>query len=228
MRFPNAAKGVKRLFVAEILAFIAGIAAVAAGILLIAFLISGNTASESNVAGMLTMAGTGLAAGICGLAVFVLAIISFIMNILGLFKASKDEPTFRIALFATFVCIAFSFTGAFFNTIGNTFMQSLMEALCTAFELLMTIYVIQGIRSLAVRLNDGEMDSKGAVIFKLIFLIIVLEFVARVIVVIFGGTLAGTVSAVITLCAAVLSIIQYILYLSYLSKGAKMLANAKA
>ena len=52
-----------------------------------------------------------------------------------------------------------------------------------------------------------------------------LQFIARMVVVIFGGQAASVTAAVIALIAVVLSFVQYILYLAFLAKAKKMLAE---
>lgn len=228
MRFPNAANGVKKLFTAEILSLVSGICLVAG----MAFaLVTAAGASvynqEASDAAAFTALGGGVGFIVCVIAAGVLALIAFILNLLGIFKSSKDDSAFKIALYALFAGIILSAVSLTFSGI-NPVVSSLTDSLHTVTTLLVTIYVIQGIRNLATRLNNADMDNKGNNLFKMMIAIVLLVFASKIVVMIFGGVIWTSVpAAVMSLIAAILSVVQYVLYLSYLSKAKKMLAQAK-
>ena len=217
MTFPNAAVGVKKLFVAEILALIASACAlVSGGIIIIGLIALSNDSAEGVIASGTGMMVTAVVSG-------VLYIIAFIMNLVGLAQASKDEAGFRVALYATISCIAFSVLGTAFVSDGT--IQSLMTVLSEISNLMVTIYVIQGIRNLSLRFNNTEMDRKGNTLFKVISLVLLLGITANIMVVVFGGTDGSVAAAVFSMVSTLLSLVQYVLYLSYLGKAKKMLAE---
>ena len=152
------------------------------------------------------------------------AIIAFILNIVGITKASKDEESFKMALYALIGGIILSVIGSAFTNV-NGYVSSIMQALQVVADLLVLLYVIQGVRYLALKLNRPDIDQKGQNLFKIIFCVLVLQFIARMVVVIFGGQAASVTAAVIALIAVVLSFVQYILYLAFLAKAKKMLAE---
>ena len=87
MRFPNALEGVKKIYKAEVIGLIGALFGFVAAILALA----GVSAGED---------GLGLVAvgGILIIAMAVLLVISFIMNLVGLNKAKPDEENFKNAL----------------------------------------------------------------------------------------------------------------------------------
>ena len=224
MKFPNAANGVKKIFTAEILSLISGICMFVMIVLLVVAL-----AAAKAVSGGADGAAAGAVASGAGTLVFgigsgVLAIIAFILNIVGISKASKDEESFRMALFAVIGGIILSVIGTAFNNV-NGYVSSIMQALQVVADLLVLLYVIQGIRYLSLKLNRPDIDQKGQNLFKIIFIVLVLQFIARIVVIIFGGMAASITAAILALIAVILSVIEYILYLAFLAKAKKMLAE---
>ena len=224
MKFPNAANGVKKIFTAEILSLISGICMFVMIVLLVVAL-----AAAKAVSGGADGAAAGAVASGAGTLVFgigsgVLAIIAFILNIVGISKASKDEESFRMALFAVIGGIILSVIGTAFNNV-NGYVSSIMQALQVVADLLVLLYVIQGIRYLSLKLNRPDIDQKGQNLFKIIFIVLVLQFIARIVVIIFGGMAASITAAILALIAVILSVIEYILYRAFLAKAKKMLAE---
>lgn len=218
MKFPNAAKGVKRIYSAEILKLIAAIASIVM-IVLGLLALSAASADASGVA-----IGSGIGTLLLALAVGVLSIIAFILNIVGITNASKDENNFRNALIALIIGIAASIVGGFFYS-TNGVVYNICHLINSIASLFVTLSIIQGVINLADRLNRGDVSSKGSNIMKIILVIYVLMLIAELIVTILGGQTASVIAAVIALIAGVLSIVQYFMYISFLSKAKKMLAE---
>ena len=220
MKYPNAANGVKKIFTAEILTLIAGLCSFVGAVLMLVALISGTSAAKnSSDAAAASALITGVVSTPFIIAAAVLGIIAFILNIVGIGKASKDEPAFKIAFYAVFANIVIAVISAIFS--GNSFVVSLMQTLSSVATLM--VYVIQGIRNLSLRLNDHEMDDKGRTLFMIILVVLLIEFAASMTATIFHAFAGSVVAAVLLLIATVLSLVQYILYLSYLAKAKKML-----
>ena len=215
MKFPNAFAGVKKIFTSEILSLIAAVAAFIAAIL--GFATIGAVAAESAV---------GAGASLIGLAIFgvasgILYIIAFILQIVGVSNAAKDEPAFKTALIFIIVGIVCSLVSSFTQSNGSaTTISSIFSTLQQVASLGVTVFIIQGIINLADKLNNGEVSAKGATIFKIIICIYCIIIVAYI-VSIFSAAIAG----ILTIIATVLSIVQYIVFLSFLAKAKKMLAD---
>ena len=205
MKYPNAANGVKKIFTAEILTLIAGLCSFVGAVLMLVALISGTSAAEtSSDAAAASAIITGVVSTPFIIAAAVLGIIAFILNIVGIGKASKDEPAFKIAFYAVFANIVIAVISAIFS--GNSFVVSLMQTLSSV-------------------ATDHEMDDKGRTLFMIILVVLLIEFAASMTATIFHAFAGSVVAAVLLLIATVLSLIQYILYLSYLAKAKKMLES---
>ena len=224
MMFPNAAKGVKKIFTAEILSLIAAFLIIVAAVMALSTFgsIKGFEATQSTAAAAGAFA-SGIGMAIFSIGSLVLAIIAFIFNILGVVQASRDESTFKIALYALIAGVVFTCLGSIFENMSGP-LSGAMSALATVAELIVTLYVIQGIRLLASRLNNREVDNQGQKIYMIILIVLILRLIASILVAIFGGRFTTTLALSFYMVSIVLSLVQYIMYLIFLAKAKKMLA----
>ena len=219
MRFPNAASGVKKIFTAEILALISEILLLFAGVLVVIALgAAQNNANDSLALG--TLAGF----AIFGFGATVIAVIAFILKIVGISQASKDENSFKTAIICLIIGIVGSLVYSIFQTSSPT-VASIGNLIYQLMNLFVTIFVISGIIKLADQLNDGVVSAKGSTLLKLITVIYALTIIANIIVLILGGYSVSIVAAIIYLIALILTVVQYFMYLAYLSNAKKMLAE---
>ena len=103
MKFPNAYNGVKKIFTAEILSLIGTISLIIAAILVLAT----GAMVETGAADAAVNETMGMAAGfaIFGLVGSILMLVAFIMNLVGILSARKDEGLFNTALAFTIIGI---------------------------------------------------------------------------------------------------------------------------
>lgn len=216
MKFTNAFEGVKKIFAAEILALIASVCGTIALALPVVALVAAANQSGGGTAASLG----GLV--VVGIATVVLSIIAFIFKLIGVNKASKDEPAFKIAFYMILAGIAVSVLTGIFSS--NSTVSSIMSALGEIVNLAVTVYIIQGIKNLAQRLGDDKMVKSGDTLFKYIIAIYILVIIAQIVIMILQNGAAVVVALVIIVISGILEIIQYILYIRYLAKAKKMLA----
>lgn len=226
MKYPYAYIGVKRLFTSRILAIIGGFAMLASTFFALILNADPEYATKKEVSANDLVAMLVL---VFLFASCVILVAAYVLGIVGLSKASIDEPAFRIALFTTVANIAIVGFGSMFSSMNNDFMSSLMTSISTIADLIIFIYTIQGIRSLALKLGDKDMDRRGNTLFKVLLVVIIIEFIVNVIVAIFQGAniAVAVIAAILSVAGVVLTIIQYIMFLVYLAKAKKMLANAE-
>ena len=172
---------------------------------------------------MAVLGGGFLIAAVFALAWFVLAFIAFIMNLVGIINASHDEQNFKSALFFLIVGIVTAIlAGIFYN---NGTVSSLLYSLYSLINLFVYIFVIAGVVKLADQMNRGDVSAKGTNVLKLIIVINVLALISSLIATFMGGMVASGTAGVLLLVGIVLSIVQYFMYLSFLAKAKKMLAE---
>ena len=220
--FPNALNGVKKIYTAEILMLIAAILGIVTAIAAITGVLAAEAASQLGSSGLAGAAGgTLIGAGLFAVAAAVLSLIGFIMNIVGVTRAARDEERFKSALTAIIIGIVCSVLSGFFQSGWVSVVVSNVSEIC---EILATYFILSGIIHLAEQLGDREMASRGTALRKLILIIWVVSFVLGVISGVFALSEAMTVAGrVVGIIALIVSLVSYIMYLRLLSQARKML-----
>ena len=212
--YPNAANGVKKIFIAEILALVSVVLGIAARIVDIVL---------TNATGV--DEGTNVVVTILGVGMGVIALFSFFLNIVGVNEAGRDESAFRYASFAIIAAIILTLANGFFNIKENDLIRDIIQIVSDLASMIVTLFIIIGIRNLAMSLHDAKMEKKGGTLLNIVFvfsaIVILIRGAALFIksdtgILILGGCL---------LIAAIFAVIKYILYLSYLAKANRMLAD---
>ena len=220
MKFPNAARGFNKIFIAEILSLISVVAMIVGGGIFVGGLALGNVVQNAD--GWFLSGSIG--AIICGVVAVVLAVISFFMTIVGYINASHDDVNFKTALIFLLISIVLSIVSVAFSTKSfSSFIYSL-STLCTTIA---TIFVIAGGVKFADQLNRGEVSRTGSTVLKLIIVIEIATFVIGVVSTFLRNNVVLTVSAILFIAIQVLNLIKYITYLVFLNKAKKMFAKAK-
>ena len=212
MRFPNAYEGVSKIFLAEILSLVSSLVIVAGvGLAL------GGAATFYN-GGSIDVAG-GLAVGgiVVTLGGLVLPIIGSILQIVGLGQARKDErKCFKTAFIAAIIALVASCASAFTTGIDwLTTVLTLVAGFANIFAFAFTIY---GITELAGLMKRQDMVILGNKIVWMVAIIYIMSFIAKVLPLAQFGT-------VLLIASGILAIVAYIVFLVYLYKGKKMLAD---
>ena len=217
MRFPNAFSGVKKIWLAEILMLLAAVI----GIILI-FVIAGNgTLVGENEIVINESAKTPIS--ILGIVSAVVALVAFILNLVGLIIARKDDSGFRIALLVTVLGVIASAVSAIWST--NAGLVKWMDTLTTIFSMFASYYVLTGIANLADQIPDAETKALALKSRTLVEGSFCLTVIFKLIINIFKIQNGSTIYTILAVVAMLLELVSYILYLRALSKGKKMLAK---
>lgn len=213
MKFPNAYKGVGRLFLSEIFSIIAAICVFFGEVIPLADIIDNPETVE--------LSGSLIGGGIIVMVALVMALISFILMIMGISAASQDEPTFKSAMIAVIVAIVVSLVAGFFSK--NELISSLLDIFKRGLELCIVWYCIEGIKSLAEKCANNDMVERGDTILKLYFGALIISVALNVVT--SFTNFNALLELVIAIAAAILAVVAYLLYLIYLSQAKKMLAT---
>lgn len=223
MKFPNAAKGMKKIYTSEMLKLIATIFLIAAVIMIVIAVAGGQVGDSIGSA----LAGGGLiGAGVCVLVWIVLVIVGSILKLVGIINASRDEESFKSALIFWIISVAAMIVSSILIANNANMAGNLLNTFAELVEVFITIFVIAGGVKLADRLNRGDISTKGSNVLKLIILVNVLSLIAQLVSTFMGGIVVSAVAGVIFLAALLLEVIQYFMYLSFLSKAKKMLIKS--
>ena len=214
--FTNAYEGVKKIHKAESMALIAAV------LLLIGSIISltGVEVGENTSSGEGLLVGGGLMVIIAG----VLMIIAAVMNIVGVNRASKDEPAFKNALIALLFGIAADILVSTFS--NNQTISSIGKTLANVTEILASYYICTGIINLADRLNNSDVSTRGKKVRSILMGIWAASAVLNVLSTLFGtNETMQVVIGIIAIVGGIISIIAYFLYIGLLGRAKNMLAQ---
>ena len=215
MRYPNAFKGVSQIYKAELIAILAVICTGIGAILAIFGVGVADVGSEA------VGKGFAITGGLFVIATAVLMIVSYILNIIGVGNAAKDESGFRSAMIAIIIGIVASIVaGIFSNKEVVCLLAQLVSKIC---DIMVFWFCIGGIGNLADKLNDQVISDKADSFIKLIIGI----YVAGIVLAIIGSFVkaGGFLDGFIDVAGAVCSIIAYLSYLSLLKGARDMLAR---
>lgn len=221
--FKNAYEGIKKIFTAEIIMLIASIVALVGAIVTV-------TADPNAVKDALNNAsGTSLPTsvvilGIVALAFGICALVAFILNLVGLVQAKKDEANFNTALLLTIAGIVVSILSGILSKNENV-----VSFLNTAVELaylLATMFIVYGIISLAKQLKNTPVETKGNRLLKLIVIVYGVGIAAKLLSAIFtAAKLDPIIIGIVGIISALLTVVSHLIYISLLSDAKKMLAK---
>ena len=215
MRYPNAFKGVSQIYKAELIAIVAVICTGIGAILAIFGVGVADVGSEA------VGKGFAITGSLFVIATAVLMIVSYILNIIGVGNAAKDESGFRSAMIAIIIGIVASIVaGIFSNKEVVCLLAQLVSKIC---DIMVFWFCIGGIRNLADKMNDRNIANKADSFTKLIIGI----YVAGIVLAIIGSfvKVGGFLDGFIDVAGAVCSIVAYLSYLSLLSGAKDMLAR---
>ena len=220
MKFPNAAKGVKKIFNAEIISLIA---ALIGGAGLVMSLIGASNETDES-AGTTLLAVSGALLIVSGIALLV----AEIMNIIGFIQAAKDEEGIKRAVLCTVFSCAFAFAAFFENQTGFLGgLGTVLSTISTVLNMLVALFMIGGLMNLSAKCNRHDMVKRGHSILTTI-VVSYLITLALSILIRFGAYTSSFGAGVINWLSglsALFTVFIYVLELIYLAKAKKMLAE---
>jgi len=216
MRFPNAYRGVKKIWLAELLMLLAAIVGI---IMVIVMAANGTMVGEDIVINE----GVKTPIAVLGIITAVILLIGFILNLVGLINANNDDSAFRIALLVTILGVVASAISAIWS--NNETLNKWMDTAITICSMFASYYVLTGIANLAEKMSDAATKALALKSRTLVEGSFCATALFKLIISIFKIQDGSTISTILAVVALLLELVSYILYLRALSKGKKMLAN---
>jgi len=208
MKFNNAYEGIRKIYTAGILTLVGGVVMLISAVLT---LILGASNASSDLIGIIL-----LVLGILGSVA--LLVVAYIINIVGVKKAALDETGFKAALLFIIAGIALSALSGVFNSANSPVADGIFTILRDINQLAVIAFIIQGIRNIADRKNNGSVSKEGQKLLLIALICYALTLIAHVV-----GFFPLLNEHIITIVAAVLNLFVTIVYLNYLKKALKML-----
>ncbi len=218
MRFPNACKGLKKIFFAELISLIA-LVPYAVSLVLVQFLpeeIDKNNAEILPAEVVVT---------ILSILSLVMMTVAYVLNVIGYVTASKDNESFKKAMLLTIAGMVLTVvSGIMENANGNPILTNTFDSMENILDLLITLMTISGIVTLSVTYGDLRMVESGKALFKFLFAIYLPTLIAYVFVYLLRNTRSAAFLAVtVTFISFALNTVYSLLYLRYLYRAVNML-----
>ncbi len=214
MKFPNAFNGSKKLFLAEILALIGAILIMIAGITL-----GGTIANAENSTGEGIVAGA-VGAGALVLIGGIVAIVAFVIEIIGINACAKDEPKFKTALYAILAGIVASAISSFTSKSDSVSVVSEIFSVISAIaSLVATVLIIKGFISLAEKLERSDVIASGNTTLYIYVGTSAVSIIASIV-----SVVAKSTAIPMAIVSGVASIAGLIVFILFLKKSKDMLA----
>ena len=212
MKYPNAANGINKIFMSEVIALAASVIVLVCSV--IGVLCFENPDLEILVGILVIIV-------LFALGFFVLA---YILQIVGIMRASKDEPAFKVSVIAIIAAMILTvLEGVFY---GNHFASFFVEIAGDVAQFFLVHYIIHGIMHIADHLERPDMIKKGKIIFRVIYIAIAFEIIVRIFEIIFGKEVGEQLSMPFGIVAEILKVAEYVMFLTYVGKANKMMKNA--
>ena len=212
MKYPNASDGVKKIYMSEILALTASV------IVVICSVIGMLCFDDPDLENLVIIMGVII---ICALGLFVAG---YLLQIVGIVRASKDEPAFKVSVIAIVAALITTILEAVFY--GNYVGSFIVEIAGDVAKFFLVHYIIHGIMHIAEHLERPDMIKKGNFIFRIIYIAIGFEVIVRIFELIFGKEVGEQLSMPFGVAANILQAAEYFMFLIYVGRANKMLKNA--
>ena len=218
MRYPNADKGIKKIYLAEVLGILAAVLAIVLVFMVAARNVNANMSGEE-IAQAIETAKIGGPVVVFGIFMMLLVLAAYILNLIGISNAAKDEDGFKRALWVLLASMAFGIVAAILES-SNAKVANWLKVPSTLFELVVIIYVLEGIGNLARNLGKRDIADLSAQCKTWMMCALMLSAVAEIFVALgTTGTALNTASGV---AAALLEIVAYVFYLRVLNRARLM------
>lgn len=216
MKFPNAAKGIKKLFTAEVL-----------------YLISVILIGLGTIFALVSQSKEGFSAVILSSVAVggIIVIVALVLQIVGVIQASKDEASFKGVIYVTLFGIAVSVVASLLSALfrDNAILPSISNLVSSIVSVISTVLIILGICNLMNQIGKQDLVVKGGKVLRIIVWLAILSLIMRFINIFLPRNFddAKPLAKVIVLCLCILAVIleiaEYVLYISLLSKASKEL-----
>lgn len=215
MKYPSAHAGVKKLFIAEILSVVFAAISLIAAILASIALNNGGEGPLANTAAIIA-----LVAGI-------VSIVAFVIQLIGLRQANHDHGAFGIAFWITIAALVLQIVASILSSVltdGKAITGGIFSTIVSILTALAFIYTLFGIIGLSAALgNEGMVIWGRRLITLFVALHIVIIFTEVFNTIPWSNEGARVIFSTITIVAAAIEVVSYVLTLIYYAKAIKML-----
>ena len=229
MKFPNTFKGIKKIWIAEMLMLVAAVMSI-----ILLFVIAGNSAVIEDVTVaenavvvedtlIVNKEAVKVPTAILGIGSAVLILVAFLLNLIGIINCRKDDKNFINALIATLLGVVCGVVNAIWGE-SNPRLGSWMEFVMVMESCYASYYVLTGVSNLSEAYPDPATKKLVDKSRNWLLGSFSLSAGLKLIVDIFNIQ-DGTPKTIMAVVAVLAEIVSYVIYLMALNKSKKMLAK---
>ena len=217
MSFPNAQKGIKKIYIGELLMLISIVLTTVSDIALLIF-----SAPEE-------VSDTTVGASVIGLVVFsvaasLLTVFALIFSIIGVIQTSKDEPLFKGVIAVMLLSVGVTIVSAIFTE--NQLVTKLTSVINEVSGTITIVLIVFGIGKMAEKLGNDDVFVRGQTLLRIIIWIALLSVIIKAVAAFAPYSVVLVLDIIMLIGTGVLEVVEYFLYLSFLNKTKKMLAQS--
>ena len=217
MKFPNTFKGIKKIWIAEMLMLVAAVLSI-----ILLFVIAGNSTVVDDVV-TINKEAVKVPTAIFGIGAAVLILVAFLLNLIGIINCRKDDKNFINALIATLLGVVCGIVNAIWGE-AKPRLGSWMEFVMVMESCYASYYVLTGVSKLSEAYPDEATKKLVDKSRNWLLGSFSLSAGLKLIVDIFNIQ-DGTPKTIMAIVAALAEIVSYVIYLMALNKSKKMLAK---
>lgn len=215
-----ATAGLKKIRTAQILHVIAVILAAVGGIALLSgTVIAGGSAMENETLA-LGVAGVG---GLMSFAGLIIALVSFVMEIVGMLKASPAHPGYKTALYMVLVNIALGVVAIFVT--GNAIFSGILQALSPIAVFLSVYFVLSATIALLHEKGDQACAAKGTTVRTMYLVCTAVSVVGELVLAVPTLSGIGGVATTATMISSVVQVVALFMYIGFLGRSVRTLSE---
>lgn len=205
MKFENAYKGVKKLFVVQIIEIAAALLA-----LIGAIIATVNVTSDAN------LTAGGIIITISGIAL----IVGFVFTLVGLIQAGHDDSHFKTGLWVILISIVLEIVATILRAIPDVApvvitIANILDALATASSIVVLVLTLFGISSLASQLGNEEMAERGSSLVNWVIILLAASVILSLVPTFFL-VVPNPIGIMFSFFAIVASVIELFVYIGIL------------
>lgn len=214
--YPSAAKGVKKIFSAEVLQLIGTLCMSLGSVFLV---ITGAVAIGSvfDSISMTTVAVFGILGLVFTVSGAIVALIGYIFYLIGIKTAGADETGYNNAFWILIISLVITVISAFVSGTAKT----ILGLFPTFLDIVALIFVVQATERLLQSRNCTELANQGNTSLNLILIPYLASAVLKLVTTFIS---APVVLLVLSIISLIVAIVGYVLYMSFLKKASKNLA----
>ena len=217
MKFPNTFKGIKKIWIAEMLMLLAAVLSI-----VLVFVIAGNSVVIDDAVVVNTEA-VKTPTAIIGIGAAVIILVAFLLNLIGIINCRKDDKNFINALIATLLGVVCGVVNAIWGE-AKPRLGSWMEFVMVMESCYASYYVLTGVSKLSEAYPDEATKKLVDKSRNWLLGSFSLSAGLKLIVDIFNIQ-DGTPKTIMAIVAVLAEIVSYVIYLMALNKSKKMLAK---